>query len=268
MEKMLNQDWITVITGSMKSHLQDYSAFRNVDIVAGLSSPTRARPPEPPLYDQTPPPYDDVIHDLPPEYSALPPLAERKSSVVRVAPKNRGKSQSQSSSVLKDCMLDIYIDFENPTGFREHKKKKPAPVKKAAPPASPPPPPPPAGGDGGGGDNSSGGGDGAGAGGDSGGAGDGDGNGEGGDGGDDWGDWNTSGKKKDKKKKEEEEERERLAKEEEERNAANASAGNNLSWAEDDTGGGGDDSWGGFATVGKKKKAKVRLPFSIVHHDL
>jgi hypothetical protein len=34
-------------------------------------------------------PYDDVIRDLPPEYSALPPLAQRKSTAVSFAPKTR-----------------------------------------------------------------------------------------------------------------------------------------------------------------------------------
>ena len=222
------------------------------DLVAQLSS----RAPEPMLYDQ-PPSYDDVIQDLhlPPEYSALPPLAQRKHRVLSSAPQTpRDKSPTKSSALLEDRMLDVRIDFENLTGVREHKKKKPA-AKKAAPPPSPPA--------GGGSDppadeqtNGDGGGDGGGAG-DAGGAGDG---GDGGDGGDDWGDWNVSGKKKDKKKKEEEEEAERVAKEEEERRAAEESATKDLSWADD--AGGGDDSWAGFNTVGKKKKSKVRIPAS------
>lgn len=220
---------------------------RKHDLVTGLSSrsPTYS---EPPSYD-TLPIYDDVVHDLPPEYSALPPLAQRRSTVYAV-PVGQEKSQSRSDSLLKDHMLDVRIDFGDVTGVREHKKKKAggAPKKAAAPSPPPPPPPPPAGGDGGD-DNANG---------DGGDAGAGDGNGDGGDGGDgggdDWNDWSTSGKK-DKKKKEQEEEEERLAKEEEERKAAEASAANDLSWADD--GGGGDDSWAGFASVGKKKKGKV-----------
>lgn len=245
-ERVLDEIWTT-----FGKQFCEQSYSRKVDLDRGeLGSdfPTRS---EPPLYD-LPPLYDDVIHDLPPEYSALPPLAQRQSTVYAVST-TREKSQSRSSSLLKDHMLDVRIDFENITGVREHKKKKtPAPAKKAAPPSPPPPPPPPpAGGDGG--DENPDGGDGGG--GDAGGGGDG--NGDGG-GGDDWGDdWNVSGGKKDKKKKQQEEEEERLAKEEEERKAAEASAANDLSWA-DGNGGGGDDSWAGFASVGKKKKGKVR----------
>jgi hypothetical protein len=256
----------------------DNWAHQKIDLGVGLSSRFPTRSLEPPSYDQPPPPYDDVVHDLPPEYSALPPLAQRESIDVSFARKTRQKTNS-SSSLLKDHMLDVRIDFENPTGVREHKKKKPAAAKKAATPPTPPPPPPPepTGGADGGDDNSNG--DNAGgAGGDGAGGGD-------GDGGDDWGDdWNVSGKKDKKKKEQEEEERkakeeeeriakeeeerlakekeedERKAKEEEERKAAEASAANNLSWAEDD--GGGDSSWAAFTNVGKKKKGKVR-PSSI-----
>jgi hypothetical protein len=277
-ERLFGEVWNTFSTTQAKICLPDNWVYQKDDFVTGLSSCFPTRSLEPPLYDQPPPPYDDVIRDLPPEYSALPPLAQRKSTAVSFAPKTRGKSHNPSSSLLKDQMLDVRIDFENPIGAREHKKKKPAAAKKPIPPPSPPPPPPPpAGGDGGGDDNSNGDGGDGGNGGDSGGAGDGD----GGDGGDDWGDWNVSGKKDKKKKKleEEEEERkakeeeekkakeeeerqakeeeERLAKEEEERKAAEASAAKDLSWAEDN-GGGGDDSWATFTNVGKKKKGKVR----------
>jgi len=248
-ERVLNEVWTT-----FEKLFCSQNRSRKVDLdLGGLSSrsPTRSVSPS---YD-LPPLYDDVINDLPPEYSALPPLAQRPSTVYAV-PTTREKSQSRSSSLLNDRMLDVRIDFESITGVREHKKKKSAaPAKKAAPPSPPPPPPPPpAGGDGG--DDNANGGDGGG---DSGGAGGGDGDGDGdGGGADDWGDdWNVSGSKKDKKKKkEQEEEEERLAKEEVERKAAEASAANNLSWADGD--GGGDDSWAGFASVGKKKKGKVR----------
>jgi hypothetical protein len=57
------------------------------------------------------------------------------------------------------------------------------------------------------------------------------------------------------------EEEERKAKEEEERKAAEEAAAaqaNSLSWA-DEADGAGDDSWGGFATVGKKKKKKGKV---------
>jgi hypothetical protein len=241
-ERVIDDVWATFVLGVNRR--------RKLDLVAQFSS----RAPEP-LLDDQPPSYDDVIHDLPPEYSALPPLAQRKHRVLSSAPQTpRDKSATKSSALLEDRMLDVRIDFEILTGVREHKKKKPA-AKKA-----PPPPSPPAGGSS---DppadeqtNGDGGGDGGDTG-DAGGAGDG---GDGGDGGDDWGDWNVSGKKKDKKKKEEEEEAERLAKEEEERKAAEESATKDLSWADD--AGGGDDSWAGFNTVGKKKKSKVRIPGS------
>jgi hypothetical protein len=275
-ERLPNEVW-KLSTTQANFCLPDDRVYEKGDLVTGLSFCFPTRSPEPESYDQPPPPYDDVIRDLPPEYSALPPLAQRKSTAVSFAPKTRGKSHKPSSSLLKDRMLDVRIDFENPTGVREHKKKKPAVAKKAIPPPSPPPPPPPAGGDGGGDDNSNGDGGDGGNGGDSGGAGDGD----GGDGGDDWGNWDVSGKKDKKKKKleEEEEERkakeeeekkakeeeerlakeeeERIAKEEEDRKAAEASAAKDLSWAEDN-GGGGDDSWATFTNVGKKKKGKVR----------
>lgn len=266
-EKLFDEVWTMFSTKQARFYLPGNWVQQKGDLVTGLSSRFPTRSLEPPSYDQPPPSYDDVIHDLPPEYSALPPLAQRKLTAVSLVPKTREKSRKPSSSLLKDRMLDVRIDFENPTGVREHKKKKPAVAKKAAaPPSPPPPPPPPAGGDGGGDDNSNG--DGGGAG-DSGGAGGGD----GGDGGDDWGDWNVSGKKDKKKKLEEEEEErkskeeeeriakeeeERQAKEEEERKAAEASAAKDLSWAEDAGGGGGDDSWASFTNVGKKKKGKVR----------
>jgi hypothetical protein len=248
-ERVLEEVWTT-----LEKRLCEQSRFRKVDPV-GLSSrsPTHS---EPPSYD-LPPLYDDVIDDPPPEYSALPPLAQRHSTVYAV-PTTRQKSQNRSTSLLKDRMLDVRIDFENITGVREHKKKKAAaPAKKATPPSPPPPPPPPpAGGDGG--DDNANGGDGGGD--DAGGAGDGNGDG----GGDDWGDdWNVSGSKKDKKKKAQEEEEERLAKEDEERKAAEASAVKDLSWADGD-GGGGDDSWTGLTVVGKKKKGKVRASWSCV----
>lgn len=281
-EKLLDEVWTTLSTKLAGFCRSDNWVHQKRHLVTGLSSHFATRLPEPPSYDQPPPSYDDVIHDLPPEYSALPPLAQRKSTTISLTPQTHQKSHKPSSSFLKDRMLDVRIDFENPTGVREHKKKKPAGGKKAAPPPSPspPPPPPPAGGADGGDGNSNGD---AGAGGDSGGAGGGD----GGDGGDDWNAWNVSGKKDKKKKLEEEEEErkakeeeerkakeeeerqakeeeERQAKEEEERKAVEASAAKDLSWAEDDGGGGGDDSWAAFTNVGKKKKGKVRPSFSNV----
>lgn len=200
-----------------------------------------------PLY-APPPSYDDAIADLSPDYSTLPPLATRKIIVSGAPATPATKSQDRSSALLKDCSLDVYIDFENPVGVREHKKKKGPTATKKATQASPPPD------NGGGSDNAGddqGAGDGGGhAGGGDGGGGDGDGDGDGG-GDDGWNDWTTSSSKKKNKKKEEEEE--------EERKAAEAAAGNKLSWADDMDEGGADDSWAGFATVGKKKKGKVSL---------
>lgn len=202
-----------------------------------------------PLYTQPPPSYDDAVSDLPPEYPALPPLAERKTALSPAAPPAPAtKSRGQSRSLYNDTFLDVYIDFENPVGVREHKKKKGAGGGAAKKPAAPPPP------DNGGGSNDAGddqaNGDGN-SGGDAGG-GDGggdDGNGGGGDdGGDDWNAWGTVSGTKKKKKKEEEEE--------EERKAVEAATKNNLSWADDGDDGGGDD-WAGFTVAGKKKKGKV-----------
>jgi hypothetical protein len=204
-----------------------------------LSCPSPALP----LYTTPPPSYDDAIADLPPDYSTLPPLATQK-SVFDAPVTPAAKSRDQSSALLKDRSLDVYIDFENPVGVREHKKKKggAAPKKVSAPP-----PPADNGGssDNPGDDQAAGDGGGDAGGGDGGGDGDGDGDGGENDG---WNDWTTSGSKKKNKKKEEEEE--------EERKAAEAAAGNKLSWA-DDMDEGADDSWAGFATVGKKKKGKV-----------
>ena len=276
-EKLVDEVWSTLSTKLAGFYLPDNRVNHKLDLVTSLTSRLPTRSLEPPSCDQSPPTYDDVIRDLPPEYSALPPLAQRKSTAIFLASTTPQKSHKSSSSLLKDRMLDVRIDFENPTGVREHKKKKPAAGKKAAPaPSPPPPPPPPAGGADGGDDNANGDGGDGGAG-DSGGAGGGDGGDGGGD--DGWGDWNVSGKKDKKKKLEEEEEErkakeeeerkakeeeerkakeeeERLAKEEEERQAAEASAAKDLSWAEDN--GGGDDSWAAFTNVGKKKKGKVR----------
>lgn len=206
------------------------------------------RTPAPPAYTNPPPSYDDVIRDLPPDYAALPPLAERKAAVVPAAPQTPAtKSTDRSSSLLKDRSLDVYIDFESPVGVREHKKKKAAVTKKPA--AQPPPADTGGGSDHAGDDQANGdGGGGDAGGGDGGGGGDGDGGG----GDDDWNAWTVSGSKKKSKKREEEEE-------EEKKKAAEASAGNTLSWA-DEVEDGGDDSWAGFATVGKKKKGKVRIP--------
>jgi hypothetical protein len=207
--------------------------------------------PRPPCYTEPPPSYDDAIADTPPEYSSLPPLAQRKTAAFRAAlSAPYAKSCDRRSSSLKDTTCDVHIDFGAPTGAREHKggKKK---AKKSTPL--------PLGntgiGGGGGSDNGgddkgdeAGGNDGGGA---------GDGNGDDGDGADDWGAWAVSGSKKKNKKKEQEEEEERRAKEEEEKKASN-----NLSWA-DEMEDNNDDSWAGFATVGKKKKkGKVCTRFS------
>ena len=244
-DKHLEKVWTLFSTELVGFCLTDNLVHQKVGLVTGLSSCSPTRLSEPPSYDQPPPSYNDVIDDLPPEYSALPPLAHRKSTTLSFAPKSRQTLQKSLSSLLEDRILDSGIDFENFTGIREHKKKKPVAKKAAPPPSPPPPPPPPEGGANGGDDNSTGDG---GAGGDSNGAGSGD----GGDGGDDWGTWNWSGKKDKKKKAEEEEEEkkakeeeerkareeeERQAKEEKERKAAEDSAAKDLSWSEDDGGG-------------------------------
>lgn len=235
---------------------------------ASLALEIELRTPTPQPYDQPPPSYDDAIKDLPPDYSTLSPLAERKDLCGDGTPSIETKDlNSRSKSPL--------IDFRHPFGIREHKgpgKKKKA--KQAAQQSTPPPnddgdksPPPD--------ENQNGGDGGSNAGGSGDGNGDNGGDGGGGDGGDDdgWGDaWNTNSKKKDKKKKKEEEERlakeeeERKAKEEEEKKAAEEAAANahsdDLSWANDGSGNG-DDSWADFALAGNKKNKKkdqVRFP--------
>lgn len=236
--KLVDDVWDVLVLQKSGDRLPDYDVLRK-------ANDWRFHVPAPPLYTNPPPSYDDAIRDLPPDYSTLPLLAERKTDVTTTAPQTpAAKSRNQSSSLLKDRSQDVYIDFENPVGVREHKKKKAA-VKKDP---TPPPPANSGGGSDNAGDDHA---DGDGAGGDArGGGGGGDGDGDGGAGDDDWNAWTVSGSKKKSKKKEEEEE--------EERKAAEASAANNLSWA-DDVEDGGDDSWAGFATVGKKKKGKVRL---------
>lgn len=238
--KLVDDVWAALIGVSTGGFTRHCETLRKADELI-------SHPPTLPLYTNPPPSYDDAISDLPPDYSTLPPLAERRTTVAEVAPVAPAtKSRDQSSSLLKDRSRDVYIDFESAVGIREHKKKKgPTATKKAA--ASTPPADNGGGSDNAGDDQANGDGAGGDAGGGDGGGGDGDGG--GGDGGDDWNDWAVSGSKKKSKKKEEEEE-------EEERKAAEASAAKNLSWA-DDVEDGGDDSWAGFATVGKKKKGKV-----------
>ena len=115
-EKLLDEVWTTFSTKLAGFWLPDKRVNHKLDLVTGLTSQFPTRSSEPPSYDQPPPTYDDVIHDLPPEYSALPPLAQRKSTAIFFAPKTPQKSHKSSSSLLKDRMLDVRIDFENPIG--------------------------------------------------------------------------------------------------------------------------------------------------------
>ena len=214
--------------------------------------------PSPPQYDDPPPPYDEAVHDLPPEYPELPLLAHRKTALPLAIPDAIAtKSKSPPRSIIRDPSLGVDIDFSDVIGVREHKKKKSAAQKKTSAPT------PPA--DNGGGASDGGGGGGGGddqangdanAGGDAG-AGDGAGGAGGGGGGDEnngdeWDSWGTVSGSKKKKSKEEEEE--------EEKKAAEAAAKDNLSWADNvDDGGGGAGDWAGFAVSGQKKKGKVSL---------
>jgi hypothetical protein len=254
-EKLVDDVWAVLVqgcTGSSGKNL-DYTGQDHHADKLGLYSPAL------PWYAQPPPSYDDAVNDLPPEYSALPPLAERKDALSPTAPPAPAtKSRNRSRSLYKDTFLDVYIDFENPVGVREHKKKKGAGGGAAKKPAAPPPPPDNGGGSNDAGDdqaNSDGNAGGDAGGGDGGGD---DGGGGGGDGGgDDWNTWGTVAGTKKKTKKQEEEE-------EEERKAAEA-AKNNLSWADDADAGGGDD-WAGFTAAGKKKKGKVST-YTTPHFD-
>lgn len=213
---------------------------------------------EPPGYGHPPPSYTDALDDLPPDYSTIAPFARQKDLVSDPAPARAAtKSRSKPSTLLVDPASDVIIDFDSPAGVREHKKKKGG-AKKAAPQ-----PVQYTSNNDNNSDQAPEGGDDGQAGDDGGGAGDGNGDdGAGGGGGDDddgWNDWATTGNKKKDKKKKKEEEEQKAKEEEEERQAAEAAAaggGNNLSWA-DEAEGDGDDTWGGFATVGKKKKGKV-----------
>lgn len=244
-EKLVDDVWAVLVQGrSCKSvQYQDKRAEK-----MGLLSPAL------PCYTRPPPYYDDAVSDPPPEYPALPPLAERRTALSPSAPLTPAmKLRGRSRSLYKDTFLDINIDFENPVGVREHKKKKPAGGGAAKKPAAPPPPPDNGGGSNDAGDSQSNG-DGK-SGGDAGG-GDGggdDGKGGGGDdgGGDDWNAWGTVTGSKKKKKEEAEEEEKKSA----EAAAAAAAAKNTLSWADDAEEGG--DDWAGFNVAGKKKKAKV-----------
>lgn len=235
--RLVDDVWAALLEASTGGFSRHHETLRKADELSSY-------PPALPLYTNPPPSYDDAISDLPPDYSTLPPLAERRTTVAEVAPATPAtKSRDQSAPLLQNRSLDVYIDFENSFGIREHKKKKgPTATKKAA--ASSPPADNGGGTDNAGGDQANGDGADGDAGGGDGGGGDGD-----GDGGEDWNDWGISGSKKKSKTKKEEEE-------EEERKAAEASGANKLSWA-DDVEDGGDDSWAGFATVGKKKKGKV-----------
>lgn len=206
---------------------------------------------EPADYGTPPPPYTDVYDDLPPEYSALPALAEAKLVAKKSAPplNNFSRSRTPKSKPVSS------INFESTHGFRQHGKKQKAKMaaKKAVGGSS--------GGDGGDSgkktdetiDPPGGSGLGGSAGGDDGG--------DGGDKNDDsWGEVTSSSKKKKSKKQQEEEEEEERKKKEAEEAAAAGTAANNLSWADDldnnNNNNNNDDSWAGFTSVGKKDSKK------------
>jgi hypothetical protein len=207
---------------------------------------------EPAGYGTPPPPYTDVHDDLPPEYSALPVLAEAKPLAAKSAPPSNNPTKSRDSQSKPASS----IDFESTHGLRQHGKKQKAKLaaKKAV-----------SGSSGDGGDSGKKNDEtidppgGSGVGGSAG----------GGDGGDDgdknddgWGEITSSSKTKKSKKKQEEEEEEERKKKEAEEAAAAGTAANNLSWA-DDLDNNNDDSWAGFTAAGKKdnkKKNSVRKP--------
>lgn len=225
-------------------------------------------------YGSPPPSYTDAIADLPPEYSALPPVAEvRDLAQDGAAPaKPAQTNRRKESDLVQKPTPDISKDFEAPSGVRERKKKKPTAKKpaqsnKGASSDN--------GGEKKGGEDARDAGDAAQGGDGATGGNDGNGEGGGGDGGggdDEWGGWNVgSSKKKNKKKqKEEEEERkrkeeeERAAKEEEERSRAEettttAGTSDNLSWADDIAEANADDPWASTTTIKRKdEKGKVR----------
>lgn len=241
-EKLVDDVWAVLVQGRSRKSVQcqDKRAEK-----MGLLSPAL------PCYTEAPPHYDDALNDPPPEYPALPPLAEPRTALSPSAPPTPAtKLRGRSRWLYKDTFLDIDIDFETPVGIREHKKKKSAGGGAAKKPAAPPPPPDNGGGSNDAGDSQSNG-DGQ-SGGDAGGGDGGGDNGKGGggdDGGDDdWNAWGTVGGSKKKKKEEAEEEEKKSAE-------AAAAAKNTLSWA-DDADEGGDD-WAGFTVAGKKKKANV-----------
>ena len=77
---------------------------------------------EPADYGTPPPPYTDVYDDLPPEYSALPALAEAKLVAKKSAPplNNFSRSRTPKSKPVSS------INFESTHGFRQHGKKQKA----------------------------------------------------------------------------------------------------------------------------------------------
>lgn len=235
--------------------------------------------PAPSPYGTPPPPYDNVIADMPPEYMGRDEFDHCRVGMPASAPRSavRTEKVKTDGALLGDSVTPLPIDLNDTSKFRSHPKKKKGAKKGAqdqwTEPGNGGDKGNVAGGgeDGGNADGSAGNGDAGGAGGAGAGGGGGGDDGAGGGGGDDEG-WDDGGnkkknKKKKKKKEEEEEEEkqrkgeeEKQRKEEEERKAKEAeeaatadNAGNSLSWADDANP---DDDWSGFTTTTKKKKGK------------
>lgn len=202
------------------------------------------------LFEIPPPAYHDALDDQPPEYDEENSVARARVETTGPAPAG-ATTDKKKGSLLHDPNLDVKIDFEDNSRFRQAAKKKKNNAKKKAnnsnnnnsnnnnnnaPDDNAA----------GGGDD---GGDGAGAGGDAG-------EGAGG-GGDD--DDEKKRKEEEEEQKRKEEEEQRRKEEEEEAKAkeeAEAAANANLSWADEANDANAVDDWAGFTTTSKKKKKK------------
>ncbi|EER44363.1 conserved hypothetical protein [Histoplasma capsulatum H143] len=194
--------------------------------------------PTPSLYGTPPPPYDNVIADMPPEYMGRDEFDHCRVGMPATAPRSgvRIEKVKTDGALLGDSVTPLPIDLNDTSKFRSHSRKKKGAKRGAqdqwTEPGNGGDKGNVAGGgeDGGNGDGSAGNGDAGGAGGDGAGGGGGGDDGAGGGGGDDEG-WDDGGnKKKNKKKKKKKEEDE----DEEKKH----------------------DGWGGFTTTTKKKKGK------------
>lgn len=197
------------------------------------------------LFEIPPPAYHDALDDQPPEYDEENSVARARVETTGLAPAGP-ITDKKTRSLLHEPNLDVKIDFDDNSRFRQAAKKKKNNAKKKAnnsninnnnnaPDDNAA----------GGGDDS---GDGAGAGGDAG-------EGAGG-GGDDDGEKKRKEEEEERKRKDEEEEQKKKEEEAKAKEEAEAAASASLSWADETNDANAVDDWGGFTTTTKKKKKK------------